>query len=74
MGNVLFTKKKHKTRRVEEVRLMRFAVQSRQQLDGGRYRGWKFFIVVDGATVIGSVSKTKTRRNIVFVFFFSNPG
>ena len=27
----------------------------------------------DGATVIGSVSKTKTRHNIVFVFFFSNP-
>ena len=28
----------------------------------------------DGATVIGSVSKTKPRHNIVFVFFFSNPG
>ena len=43
--------------------------------DSGRYRGWKFFIVVwDGATVIGSVSKTKTRHNIVFVFFFSNLG
>ena len=42
--------------------------------DSGRYRGWKFVIVVwDGATVIGSVSKTKIRHSIVFVFFFSNP-
>ena len=40
--------------------------------DSGRYRGWKFFIVVwDGATGFGSVSKTKTRHNIVFVFFFA---
>ena len=51
----------------------------RYKLDSGwdsyRYRGWKFFIVVwDGATAIGLVSKTKTRHNIVFVFFFSNPG
>ena len=43
--------------------------------DRGEYTGWKFFIVVwDGATIFGSVSKTKTRHNIVFVFFFSNPG
>ena len=68
-------KTKHRARRVEEVRLR----DSRYKLDIGwdssRYRGWKSSIFVwNGAASIGSVSKTKTRHNIVFVFFFSNSG
>ena len=77
MGNIPFTKNKHRRARlvVEVIDSggSRYKVDS--GWDSGRYRGWKFFIVVwDGATVIGSVSKTKTRHNIAFVFFFSNPG
>ena len=56
-------KKKKRARRVEEVRLRWFAIQTIDSGwdDSGRYRGWKFFVVVwDGATVIiGSVSKMK---------------
>ena len=68
---------KHRVRRVVEVRLR--SGGSRYKLDGsgwddsGRYRGWKFFIVVwDGATLSGLVSKTKTRHSIDKLCSFSS--
>ena len=74
MGNIPFTKNKtkHRARRVVEVRIKRFNGTNYLLIDSGwdsgRYRRWKLFIVVwDGATDIGSGSKTKTRHNIVFV-------
>ena len=61
--------KKQRARREEQVGLKRFAVQTRPRLGYGRYRGWKFFIVVwNGATVIDSVSKTKTHVIILCSF------
>ena len=78
MGYIPSTKK-NRARRVDYLEYKLDSGGSRYKLDSGwdsgRYREWKFFLVVwDGAIAIGSVSKTKTRHNIVFVFFFSNPG
>ena len=62
MGNISFTKKKKKKEQGAKRRLdsggSRYKLDS--GWDSGRYRGLKFFVVWDGATVIGSVSKTKT--------------
>ena len=78
MGNIPFiksSKKKRRAKRVGEVRLRRSAVQRRQQL--GQWPVLRVEVlhrrVGRRDSVIGSVSKTKTRHNIVFVFF-SNLG
>ena len=58
-GKIPFTKNKHREQGALDSGGLRYKLDS--GWDSGRYRGWKFFIVVwDGATVIGSVSKTKT--------------
>ena len=63
MENIPLTKQKQKNTEQGAYRRLDSGVP-RYRLDSGwdsgRYRGWKFFIVVwDGATVIGSVSKRK---------------